>query len=163
MLPAAKMSAQLTEATPVRPRRWLEFVSHLARKHSIKSDLLAKVGPAEQSAGEVRLRALWELTDLSAGDFADEVAGFFELRRMSLPEILAAPSLAARFSGRFLRERAIYPCRGRDVASDWLVMADPGDLTAVRGAEIVVGGPVTIAVASFEDIATVLSERLGRD
>src|SRR5205823_5716251 len=97
--------------TPVRPacRGWLEFVSHLARKHSIKSDLLAKFGTAGQTPGEVRLRALWELTDLSASDFAEEVAGFFELRRMSLPEMLTVHSLVVQFSSRFLRERAIYP------------------------------------------------------
>jgi len=141
----------------------VEFVGHLARKHAIKSDLLAKSRPADEPAGETRLRGLWELTDLSAGAFADEVASFFGLRRMSLPEILAAPSLVAQFSSRFLRERAIYPCRGQDEASDWLVVADPTDSTAVRGAEIIVGGPVTIVVASLEDIATVLSERLGRD
>ena len=34
---------------------------------------------------------------------------------------------------------------------------------AVRAAEIVLGAPIAIAVASFEDIATVLSERLGGD
>src|SRR5437773_6137990 len=100
MLPGAKTSAQRVKVppTPGRPacRGWLEFVGHLARKHSIKSDLLAKSAPADDLAGEARLRELWELTELSAGAFADEVASFFELRRMSLPEILTAPSLVAQ-------------------------------------------------------------------
>ena len=39
-------------------------------------------------------------------------------------------------------------------------MADPGDMAALRAAEIVLGGTVEVEVASFEDIATVLSARL---
>ncbi len=41
-----------------------------------------------------------------------------------------------------------------------LAVADPSDRAAVRAAEIVLGGPVGVEVASFEDIATVLGERL---
>ena len=41
-----------------------------------------------------------------------------------------------------------------------LAVADPTDAAVIRAAEIVLGGPVAIDVASFEDIATVLSERL---
>ena len=42
-----------------------------------------------------------------------------------------------------------------------LALADPTDIAAIRAAEIVLGGPLEIEVASFEDIATVLAERLG--
>src|SRR5207253_7614879 len=42
-------------------------------------------------------------------------------------------------------------------------VADPTDNVALRAAEIVLGAPVAIAIASFEDIATVLSDRLGDD
>jgi general secretion pathway protein E len=42
-----------------------------------------------------------------------------------------------------------------------LAVADPGDVAAVRAAEIVLGGQVDVEVASFEDIATALTERLG--
>jgi general secretion pathway protein E len=42
-----------------------------------------------------------------------------------------------------------------------LAVADPTDVAAQRGAQIVLGGPLMIAIASFEDIGEVLSARLG--
>src|SRR6202043_3704665 len=44
-----------------------------------------------------------------------------------------------------------------------LAIADPTDVSTLRAAEIVLGKSIDIAVASFEDIATVLAERLGED
>ena len=44
-----------------------------------------------------------------------------------------------------------------------LAMADPGDQSARRAAEIELGAPVKIVVVSFEDIATALDERLDDD
>jgi general secretion pathway protein E len=44
-----------------------------------------------------------------------------------------------------------------------LAVADPSDSACVRAAEIVLGGSVGVEVASFEDITTVLNERLGDD
>ena len=38
-----------------------------------------------------------ELTDLSANDFADEVARFYGLRRLNLLELLAATAVVQRF------------------------------------------------------------------
>ena len=44
-----------------------------------------------------------------------------------------------------------------------MVVADPTDVTAIHGAELVLGEPSAIAIASVEDIATVLAERLGEE
>jgi general secretion pathway protein E len=44
-----------------------------------------------------------------------------------------------------------------------LAVADPSDVAAQRGAEIVLGGPVAVSIASFEDIGAALFERLGSD
>ncbi len=41
-----------------------------------------------------------------------------------------------------------------------MVVGDPADSQALQAAEIVLGAPIEIAVASFEDIATVLGEAL---
>ena len=41
-----------------------------------------------------------------------------------------------------------------------LALADPTDSAARRGAQIVLGGELAVAIASFDDIAAVLSERL---
>src|SRR6185295_16180688 len=40
---------------------------------------------------------------------------------------------------------------------------DPNDMAAARAAEIVLGGRVGVEIASYEDIATILTERLGDD
>ena len=105
---------------------------------------------------------MWEASELTAGDFADEVARFYRLPRIALPELMAAPSLVSHFTPRFLREMTVLPFRAAD-GTACLAVGDPTDETVVRAAEIVLGGKVTLAVASFEDIATALAERLGAD
>jgi general secretion pathway protein E len=154
---------QYATSKPAAPAgEWLEFVGHLARKYSIAEDLLSKFNPpAGGSARGNKLRDLWGVTDLSASAFADEVAFFYKLPRATLPQMIALPSLAGRFSRRFLREMAVFPCQTENGRIDTIIVADPSDSVAVRAAEIVLGGPVTVAVASFEDIATILSERIG--
>jgi len=58
-----------------------------------------------------------------------------------------------------LRETMIFPFNAGG-GRFGLAVADPTDLAAQRGAEIVLGGQVMVSIASFEDIAAVLSERL---
>lgn len=142
---------------------WLDFAGHLVRKFVITGDLLSKSGSVDKTAGPTRLRDLWELTDLSANDFADEVARFYRLPRLGLQQLLTASSLAPKFSPRFLREMTIFPCQSEKGRGNKLVVADPTDSAAVRAVEIVLGGPVAVEVASFEDIATILSKRLDED
>ena len=98
---------------------------------------------------------------MSANDFADEVARFYRLPRVTLPGLMAASSLVPRFSRRFLRETAVFPYEADGRFK--LALADPSDAAAVRAAEIVLGGTVAVEVASFEDIGIVLAERLGED
>jgi general secretion pathway protein E len=141
---------------------WREFAEYLAGRNFIAGELLSKLGAPDARGGEKKLRDLWELTELSANDFADEVARFYGLPRVGLPQLIAASSAVARFSRRFLRETSVFPYEAAD-KSFRLVVADPNDVAAVRAAEIVLGGPVDVEIASFEDIATVLSERLGHD
>jgi general secretion pathway protein E len=112
--------------------------------------------------GSFKLRDLWERSELSANDFADEVARFYGLHRIFLPQMMAATSLAAQFSRRFLREATIFPYQRGD-SSPRLAIADPSDEAAVRAAEIVLGHTIEIDVGSFEDIATALDRRLGDD
>jgi general secretion pathway protein E len=44
-----------------------------------------------------------------------------------------------------------------------VAVADPTNVAAQKGAEIVLGGAVAVSVASFEDIGAALFERLGSD
>jgi general secretion pathway protein E len=138
-----------------------EFVKYLSSKNYTIADARADSSSAGLALGELSLRKLWTLTELSANDFADEVAGYFELKRRSLPDLMAAVSLAGKFSPRFLRETTVFPYQTGNARV--LAVADPCDVATLRAAEIVLGKPVEIAVASFEDIATVLAERLGED
>ena len=137
-----------------------DFAKYLTDNNYIISDVILKSAASPAATAELTLRRLWELTDLSANDFADEVARFFGLRRISLPQLIAASPLTAQFSARFLRETTVFPWRTAE-GGFRLAVADPSDAAVVRAAEIVLGRPVEIDVASFEDIATALAERLG--
>jgi general secretion pathway protein E len=139
-----------------------EFAKYLFSKNAIAGDLIATSDVHDAPGSGQSLRRLWELTELSANDFADEVARFHDIPRMRLAELLAASALVERFSRRFLREMMVFPyvtAEGRFK----LALADPNDMAPVRAAELVLGGAVTLSVASFEDIATVLNARIGGD
>jgi general secretion pathway protein E len=138
-----------------------EFAKYLLDGNSITSDLASKLNSAGRVTKDVKLRDLWESSDLSANDFADEVARFYRLPRVTLPQLMSAAPLVARFSRRFLRETTVFPY---GIEGDFrLAVADPNDAATARAAEIVLGGPVAIEIGSFEDIGIALSERLGED
>jgi general secretion pathway protein E len=139
-----------------------EFAKYLTDRHFNAAGLLAKLNSAGRSGRDKTLRDLWEASDLSANDFAEEVAGFYRLPRATLPQLIAAQPLVAKFSRRFLRETLVFPYQGAG-GSCRLVLADPTDVAAVRAAEIVLGRPVEIEVGSYEDIGIALTKRLGED
>jgi general secretion pathway protein E len=139
-----------------------DFAIYLARKSCLLPDARSDTPASTSASAERSLRKLWELTELSASGFADEVARFYGLRRLSLPELIAASVLTERFSSRFLRDSAVLPFE-QPKGQFKLAVADPTDGASVRAAEIVLGGPVTVEVASFEDIATVLDQQLGSE
>src|SRR5215813_12360716 len=138
-----------------------EFANYLRDKNHLTHDSGALNGAAQPPANRA-LQKLWELTDLSANDFADEVAEFFQVPRISLPELLSAEPLADRFSQRFLREMVVFPFQSAD-GEPTLAVSDPSDSAAARAAGIVLGRDVTVRVASFEDIETALDQRVGND
>jgi general secretion pathway protein E len=117
---------------------------------------------SQANGAESNLRKLWEQTELSANDFADIAARHFELPRVGLPELLAAPPQTRQFSRRFLREMSVFPFRSAE-GGNALAVADPTDAATIRAAEIVLAGNVRVTLASFEDIATILNQRLGED
>lgn len=133
-----------------------------AARFSLKADpdklgRLNGSGPADGG-----LRRLWEMSELSASEFADEVSLFFELPRVTLQEMMTAESRVQLFSRRFLREMAVFPCQPAG-GSPTLVVADPTDRASIQAAGIVLGMAPIVKVASFEDIATVLDQRLGEE
>jgi len=104
------------------------------------------------------MRRLWSASGASGHDLAAAAAEFFALRRAPLAEMLAASSLADRFSRRFLRDVAIFPYVGAD-RRPALAIGDPMDREARKAAELVLGESVEIVVASFEDIAAALGDQ----
>ncbi len=138
-----------------------EFADHLRSKHHLAEGSALPNGAA-QSPGDRPLHKLWGLTELSANDFADEVASFFQVPRITLPDLLAAEPLGHRFSQRFLREMQVFPFQSAD-GEPTLAVTDPSDLAAAQAARIVLGSDVQIQVASFEDLETALNQRLGDD
>ena len=139
-----------------------DFAKYLSSKNYIAGDLISKFELQNAPNSSQSLRRLWELTDLSANDFADEVARFHAIPRIGLAQLMEASALVGRFSHRFLREMMVFPYEmpdGRFV----LAVADPNDVAPIRAAEIVLGGDVGVIIASFEDIATVLTARIGDD
>jgi general secretion pathway protein E len=138
-----------------------EFTQYLRGKNHL-AGAAKSLDQSGLTQDERTLRKVWELSELSANDFADEVAQFFEFPRVGLPDLLAAPALVKQFSRRFLREMTVFPYRSAD-GLVMLAVADPSDSAAVRAAAIVLGGDVNITIASFEDIATALNERLGEE
>ncbi len=134
------------------------FRRHLLDKYSLPLRARAHIEKLSSSTLTRPLRELWEATDLSASDFADEVADYWSVVRLSLPQLLAATPCLEGFSRRFLRESTIFPVRASD-GGYRLAVADPSDTAAIRAAELVFGAPVDIAVGSFEDITTALDQR----
>jgi general secretion pathway protein E len=142
----------------------LRFVTHLRQNNH-----LAKTGDSGERAGHGGDRAidqsqgkLWEHTNLSASEFADEAARFYGLEQVSLQDMLSATSATEPFSPRFLREMTVFPYRSGE-GVPVLAVADPADDAARRAAEIVLGSEVAIKVASFEDIGVALNQRLVDD
>jgi general secretion pathway protein E len=141
---------------------------NIGRSHAIVESLIARrlLRPEQirfelnKTDARVSLRQVFEASEMSAHDFADEVAQGFALARVSLADMTGAQPLGAQFSERFLREAALYPFAD-ETGGVILAMADPGDEDAQRAAELALDARTQIVVASFEDIASALAARLG--
>ena len=159
-MPSRARTPAVEGATAATPKRSVEqFRLHLLER--IPDAARAKlrgVNSGETATGK-GLREIWEKSDLPAGKFADEAASFWRLPRLGLQELMNVVGAVEHFSPRFLRESSVFPFRVGGEGFG-LAVSDPADGAAIRAAEIVCGRPVAIAVASFDDIATVLELRL---
>jgi general secretion pathway protein E len=138
-----------------------KFGAYLLQKYSLPAGRAAGAGQSGTPVVKA-LRELWESTDLPAAEFADEVARFFKLERISLPDLLASEAQVEGFSRRFLRESMVFPFQSKG-GTVKLAVADPMDTAAIRAAEIVFGETIELVIASFEDITTILERLDGRD
>jgi general secretion pathway protein E len=144
-------------ATP--PRSVEQFRQHLLKQVSDAAKTRMQVQGSVDGGSASALRMLWEKSDLPAGKLADEVARFWKLPRLNLQDLMNATGAVEHFSARFLRESSVFPFRAGQ-GRFGLAVSDPTDAAAIRAVEIVCGGAVEVAVASFDDISTVLERQL---
>ena len=135
------------------------FRQRILDKYALPARSRARLETSANANLKRPLREMWEATDLSAAEFADEVSDCWRLVRLSLPQLLAAVPCVDGFSPRFLRESTLFPMRSPD-GNYCIAVADPSDTAAIRAAELVFGEAVEVVVASFEDITTVLDQRI---
>jgi general secretion pathway protein E len=135
------------------------FLDHLLDKNVLPIDASARFQLTKTNDSDKALQKLWQLSETSAHEFADEVANFFALPRIGLADLMSATSLAEKFSPRFLRESCVFPCTDKGGRAR-LVIPDPTDSAVIHAAELALDHPLEIVIASFEDIATVLAARL---
>src|SRR5258705_12586880 len=134
------------------------FRQHLLEKYSLPPKARARVENPANSTLARPLRELWEATDLSAAEFADEVSDYWGVVRLSLPQLLSSTPCLDGFSRRFLRESTIFPVRAAN-GGYRLAGADPSGTAALRAAGIVFGSALEGAVAPVADITTLLGPR----
>lgn len=93
---------------------------------------------------------MWREGTVSAFDLADATAAYYDIPRAQPDVIAALPHVLNDLSRDFLREAYLYPVErdGRPL----LVVADPGNLDAIRAVALALGGPAPLAVLSFEEI-----------
>jgi general secretion pathway protein E len=139
-----------------------DFASHLLQRKLLDQVKFREFSSPDSFDSVSQLKRLWKLTDLSSHEFANEVAAFFGLRKLTLLELAELRSAADRFAPRFLRESSMFPFETLD-GTFALAVADPADAQALQAAEIVLGPAFEIVTASFEDIATVLGDKLEAD
>jgi general secretion pathway protein E len=152
-LPKRAGAAELTRSVE-------QFGLHLLERTPDAASAKLRAAVSAETATGAGLRELWEKSDLPAGNFADEVAIFWKLPRLSLQELMGAVAVVEKFSARFLRDSSAFPFRTGDGGLG-LAVSDPTDGAAIRAAEIVCGDTLMVAVASYDDIAAVLEQRLG--
>ena len=92
---------------------------------------------------------------LKPPEFADHLASAHDLPRVHIQDLRAGSSLSAEFSAPFLHEAGLYPYRHAGGGLR-LATADPFNADAIDAVVITLGGPVTIEIATFEDIEIAL-------
>ena len=100
-------------------------------------------------------RTLFERSGLEPAPFADAVAKFHGLPRVTLASMREGRALLEGFSSRFLREFFVYPYETAD-GSVHLAVADPSDSSVLRTMELTLGRSTVREIAAFDEIETAL-------
>ena len=136
-----------------------DFIGHLSRKGVLRDSQIAD-GGLNGRRGDGPGDTDWVgLTKLTPSAFADELAAFCGCRRIQRGDLAASQFAGGELSSRFLREGRLFPYQ--DASGNLtLAIARPTDGETVRAVEIALDRPVTIAVATAEEIDTALGTAL---
>ncbi|MGP0094465.1 MAG: GspE/PulE family protein [Xanthobacteraceae bacterium] len=131
-----------------------DFMVHLARKgalreaQSAEGGIIRRDGLADQDwVGH---------TKLSQTAFADELAAFYGCARAQRVDLAGDRFAGAQLSARFLKASRLFPYEDASGVLT-LAIAGPMDPETVRAVEIALRRPVTIAVATADDIDAALT------
>lgn len=136
-----------------------DFMVHLTRKGVVRADAAVQERLKPRRSDAVADVDWVALTKLTQSALADELAAFCKCARLQQRELKATSFAGARLSKRFLRDARLFPF---DDASGSVVLAiaAPVDSETIRAVEMALGGPVTIAVATADDIDAALANAL---
>jgi general secretion pathway protein E len=124
-------------------------------QHLISAGLLTPAPTAAAGRRPVSYRTLFERSGLEPAPFADAVAKFHGLPRVSLAGMREGRALLDGFSSRFLREFFVFPYESPD-GSVHLAVADPSDTSVLRTMELTLGRSTLREIAAFDEIETAL-------
>jgi general secretion pathway protein E len=136
-----------------------DFMAHLARKGVLRE-------PQAHDGGLIARRhdtfgdLDWVgLTKLTQSSFADELAAFYRCGRVQREDLAGSSFAGAQLSPRFLKEERLFPYEDPS-GTLTLAIARPIDEETARSVEIALRQPVTIAVATGDDIDAALATTL---
>ena len=136
-----------------------KFISHLVRKGVLRDSQVTDGGlNARRGDGPGDLDWVG-LTKLTPSGFADELAAFCGCSRVERGDLAASQFAGGELSSRFLREGRLFPYEDSSGILT-LAIARPTDDETVRAVELALDRPVTIAVATAEEIDAALGTAL---
>jgi general secretion pathway protein E len=136
-----------------------EFMVHLARRGVLRDPEAIGAGQSVRRR-DARGDLDWVgLTKLTQSDFADELAAYYRCMRVQRGDLVGSRFLGAQLSPRFLKEARLFPYEGPS-GTVTVAIAVPVDREVLLAAETALAQPVTIAVATVDDIEAALATKL---
>jgi general secretion pathway protein E len=123
----------------------------------VSNGMLTAASKGAAGKPKASYRQLLESTAKEPTAFAEIVAAYHKLPRVSLTAIRAGKPLLDRFSPRFLREYAVFPYEAEN-GGVHIALADPSDPAIMRMVELTLGRPAVREVAAFNEIETLLRD-----
>jgi general secretion pathway protein E len=135
------------------------FLDHLVRRGVLRDASGLEATPGGRRPGTAGDVDWVGQTRLTPSAFADELAAFYRCRRVHRSDLGAGRFAGMHLSARFLKEGRLYPYEDASGAL-LLAIASPIDPDSTRAAEIALRRPVTIVVATADDIDAALATSL---